>query len=94
MTLAEFEASLAAAAPPAVHPNLQALWWQAKGDWDAAHEVVQERSDRDAEWIHAFLHRDEGDLGNAGYWYRRAGRPAANGDLRDEWRAIATELLR
>ena len=53
---------------------LAALWWAAKGEWDKAHEIVQDEDDADAAWVHAYLHRVEGDLGNAGYWYRRAGK--------------------
>ena len=95
-TLAQFRASVSAAAPPAdLGPALQGLWWLAKDDWDHAHKVIQQHEGKpDCDLVHAHLHRVEGDLSNAGYWYRRAGRPAATGALADEWDAVATELLR
>ena len=95
MTIEGFRASVAGDdAPPAdLTPPLAALWWQGKGDWEAAHGIVQSASDADAAWVHAHLHRVEGDLGNAGYWYRRANRPAATGDLDAEWTAMVTALL-
>ena len=64
----------------------------AKGDWSRAHEIVQDEEGRDAAWVHAYLHRKEGDLANAGYWYRRAGKPACKTSLEDEWEAIAAAL--
>jgi hypothetical protein len=89
-----FRDSLAGASPPqGLTPPLAALWQAAKGDWDAAHRLVQDASSAEAAWVHAYLHRVEGDLGNAGYWYRRAGKPAAKGSLDDEWEAIAAALL-
>ncbi|MEO8631449.1 MAG: hypothetical protein ABI612_25640, partial [Betaproteobacteria bacterium] len=62
-------------------------------DWKRAHEIVQEESDVDSAWVHAYLHRQEGDLSNAGYWYRRAGKSKHAGSLDDELRAIAVALL-
>jgi hypothetical protein len=89
-----FRASLAADAPAAVLPlPLAALWWAAKGDWDKAHQVAQEADDSAGAWVHAYLHRVEGDLSNAGYWYRRAERTVQTGPLDAEWAAIATTLL-
>jgi len=93
MTLADFLASIDADAPPAVPPPLLALWHDARGDWTAAHKCVGALSDPGAMWVHAYLHREEGDLGNARYWYRRAARPPQDGPLEDEWTAIATALL-
>ena len=94
MKVADFKAGVAGAAPaPSMAPPLAALWWAAKGDWDAAHRLVQDESSRDAAWVHAYLHRLEGDLGNAGYWYRRARRPAASAALETEWDEIATALI-
>lgn len=94
MTRDEFSATLADAAPPAgVSAVLVALWHDARGDWEAAHTVAQDVPDPDGAWVHAYLHRKEGDLGNAGYWYRRAGQPAATGSLDAEWDAIVTHLL-
>jgi hypothetical protein len=73
---------------------LRALWYAGRGEWDQAHEIAQSEDSHDAAWIHAYLHRTEGDLNNANYWYRRAGRPAQTGDLHAEWEAIVMELLK
>lgn len=89
-----FEQFAAAGSLPADTPApLRALWLDARGDWDAAHAAAQEDGGRDGAWVHAYLHRKEGDEGNAGYWYARAGRPAARGDLRAEWEEICRSLL-
>jgi hypothetical protein len=93
MTFDEFKATLAQASPPPVGPLLTALWHDARGDWDAAHRVAQDVDDKAGAWVHAYLHRKEGDLGNAGYWYRRAGQPVATGSLDTEWDRIVTILL-
>jgi hypothetical protein len=94
MTLAEFEATLSAAEPPAgLAPVLLALWHDGKGDWTAAHDTAQAVEDPDGAWVHAYLHRKEGDAGNAAYWYRRAGQPVASDSLDREWRRIAASLL-
>jgi hypothetical protein len=94
MTLVEFKHAVAKAQPPAgLAPTLDALWWAAKGDWDKAHRIVMKEEGTDAAWVHAYLHRVEGDLGNAGYWYRQARRPAASGPLEAEWEAIAAALI-
>jgi hypothetical protein len=94
-TLATFKESLSRSAPPArLRPALQGLWWAAKGEWDRAHTLVQDEESTEAAWVHAYLHRVEGDLPNAGYWYRRAGRASASGSLDEEWQAIAADLLR
>lgn len=87
-----FAAFLAAREPPA-DAALRALWLDAKGDWEGAHAAAQADGSRDGAWVHAYLHRKEGDAMNAGYWYARAGRPAATGDLRTEWEEIARALL-
>ena len=93
MNPAEFKASLAGAMPaPGLEPPLAALWWAAKR-LDEAHKIVQDEETREAAWVHAYLHRVEGDLGNAGYWYRRAGKPAASDPLEREWERIVTALL-
>ena len=89
----DFKASLANAKPvDGLAPPLAALWWAAKGDWDAAHKIVMNEDSKDAAWVHAYLHRVEGDLSNAGYWYRRAGKPAANDTLDAEWQRIVDAL--
>jgi hypothetical protein len=94
MTLAEFKRDVAKAKPPAgLAPALAALWWAAKGDWDKAHKIVMKEDDRDAAWVHAYLHRVEGDLDNAGYWYRQARRSKESGSLEAEWDAIAAALI-
>jgi hypothetical protein len=80
--------------PPGLDVCLQALWLDAHGDWNGAHELIDDVEQGDAAWVHAYLHRKEGDASNAGYWYTRAGRPRFTGDLADEWRAIAEALLR
>ena len=93
--MADFRTTLADTAPaPGLEPPLAALWWAAKGDWDKAHKIVMEEEDADAAWVHAYLHRVEGDLPNAGYWYRTAGKPVQKGALDAEWAAIAADLLR
>src|SRR5229473_1369553 len=79
--------------PPALGMALQALWWDAKGDWQKAHECAQAQDDAAGAWVHAYLHRKEGDLANAGYWYRRAGRALATTLLEQEWLAITQSLL-
>jgi hypothetical protein len=71
MTPAEFKRSLSQSTPPATcSPALVALWWAARGDWNAAHEIVMKHDDADCAWVHAHLHRVEGDVSNARYWYR------------------------
>ena len=93
MTIEEFTATVSANAPPAVGPLLRALWHDARGNWDEAHRIAQDVDDTDGAWVHAYLHRKEGDLGNASYWYRRAGQPVAADSLEAEWRRIVTTLL-
>jgi hypothetical protein len=95
MTPAEFNHSVRTAAePPAgLSAALRALWWMAKGDWDRAHRVAQGDDSAAGSWVHAHLHRVEGDEGNAGYWYARAGRPHADAPLDDEREAIIAALL-
>ncbi|HAG82088.1 MAG TPA: hypothetical protein DCL61_13205 [Cyanobacteria bacterium UBA12227] len=72
---------------------LQALWYDKKGDWDRAHEIVQNYSDADSAWVHAYLHRKEGDISNAQYWYRRSGQREFTGELNQEWEQIVSNLL-
>jgi hypothetical protein len=94
MTLAELKATLSSAAPPAaLSPALAALWEDAKGRWDTAHQIAQDITTPDGAWIHAYLHRKEGDASNAAYWYRNAGKPVAQTSLEAEWDQIATTLL-
>src|SRR3954453_11635693 len=92
--MAEFIASLPGAAPaPQLDAPLAALWWAAKGGWDRAHKLVQDEAGADAAWVHAYLHRIEGDLGNAGYWYRLAAKTIASGSPETEWERIASALI-
>ena len=96
MTLEEFRESLSRSPkpPPGLKPLLEALWHDALGDWDRAHTLAQEVETKDGAWVHAYLHRKEGDLDNAGYWYRRASRDRFTGNLDDEWTSIVTALLK
>jgi hypothetical protein len=94
MTFADFQRSLDAPTPPAdLSPALLALWHDGCGDWQRAHEVAQDIEEESGSWVHAYLHRKEGDVGNAHYWYRRAGVTPASGSLDAEWRAIVEALL-
>ena len=80
-------------APVGLSVLLQSLWFDGKGDWEKAHELVNEMEDRDACWVHAYLHRKEGDLSNAQYWYRRAGKKMPDHTLQKEWEEIVDTLL-
>ncbi len=94
MKVAEFKASFSGATPaPDLDAPLAALWWAAKGGWDQAHKIVQDESTAEAAWVHAYLHRVEGDSANAGYWYRQAGQPVATGPVEAEWERITSTLL-
>ena len=93
MDLGEFRDSLARPSAPSVSAPLQGLWWAAKGDWNRAHKLVQDDGSADAAWVHAYLHRVEGDLPNARYWYGQAERAAATNALDVEWDAIVEVLL-
>lgn len=97
MSFAELRQSLTRDARPPAGASLavQALWHDARGDWEAAHGCAQDDPGRDGAWVHAYLHRKEGDPGNASYWYTRAGRkmPGSEVTLADEWAAIARALL-
>jgi hypothetical protein len=90
MTLDEFSRTQ----DPSVLPGpLRALWHDMRGDWEEAHRVAQDVDDESGAWVHAYLHRKEGDVSNASYWYRRARRATATGSLDEEWRAIVSALL-
>jgi hypothetical protein len=94
MDLAGLRASLSLASPPAnLRPSLRALWLEAHGDWDGAHSAAQADEGGAGDWVHAYLHRKEGDVGNAAYWYRRARKPVCKTPLDEEWAAIAEALL-
>lgn len=94
MTWDDFNQSLSTGAPPAgISAALAALWWDAKGGWQQAHELAQSDAGKDGSWVHAYLHRVEGDETNAAYWYRRAAQPIASGSLEAEREAIVRALL-
>src|SRR6202163_1214178 len=94
MTVDDFRESLTAAKPPAeLTLALAGLWWDAKGDWTRAHESAQQDEGPEGSWVHAYLHRKEGDQGNAAYWYGRAGKPVCREPCDAEWLSIVTALL-
>ncbi len=94
-TLSFFKSSLKEPHPPLSLSNaLQALWYDANGDWDKAHDLAQIEENAISNWVHAYLHRKEGDQFNASYWYRRADKPVCKLSLDEEWEQIAAELLK
>lgn len=94
MTLDDFRQSLSATQPPdELTVTLAGLWWDAKGDWKRAHESAQRDEGKDGSWVHAYLHRKEGDQDNAAYWYSRAGKPVCRESLDTEWLCILKVLL-
>ena len=94
MTIQEFTSSLSQPHPPEGMPKLlEAMWYDGKADWNTAHDIAQDISTPDGSWIHAYLHRKEGDQGNAAYWYRRAGKPIPRISLDEEWRETVIALL-
>jgi hypothetical protein len=94
MTYREFDKSLEKDEPPAgISQLLMALWWDAKGDWSRAHEIAQEIESKDAAWVHAYLHRKEGNVENAGYWYGQARKPHCETAVEVEWIQIVRHLL-
>jgi hypothetical protein len=93
MTVEQFRESLAASAPPAgLDLALTGLWWDAKGDWTRAHESAQQDEGQAGSWVHAYLHRKEGDSSNAAYWYSRCGRRPSQATLEEEWEEILAAL--
>jgi len=94
MTLSAFIASLEQPAPPqGLSAPLQAMWWDGKGNWDRAHDIAQDIENSTGSWIHAYLHRKEGDRSNAAYWYSRAGKSMPFSTLEEEWEHITSSLL-
>ena len=94
MNFISFKESLSEANPPAeVSVYARALWYDGKGDWDKAHKLIQDLPDKNASWIHAYLHRKEGDTWNADYWYSKAGKKRPALSLAEEWEQITTALL-
>jgi hypothetical protein len=94
MDMQEFRDSVASGQPPkSLNFALTGLWWDAKGDWTRAHDSAQQDQGQAGAWVHAYLHRKEGDSSNAAYWYQRAGKPPQRGSLQEEWLSIAESLL-
>jgi hypothetical protein len=94
MDTAQFRKSLASATPPTgLSPAQEALWWDAKGDWKRAHDLVNELESPEAMAVHAYLHRKEGEQGNAEYWYKRSGSEFRRSALDAEWTALVDGLL-
>ncbi len=94
MNFQDFKSSLnASSIPPGLSNGLTALWYDGKGDWNKAHDVAQEVRTVEGSWIHAYLHRKEGDAGNASYWYHRANQPVCKASLAEEWENIVKALL-
>ena len=94
MTLSEFKSALSTSTPPNFgNPLLKALWYDAKGDWNASHNIAQDVHSEDGSWVHAYLHRKEGDDGNASYWYHLAKRKMPLLTLGQEWEQIVLALL-
>ncbi|MBV9986417.1 MAG: hypothetical protein JO301_01985 [Chitinophagaceae bacterium] len=93
MDLNLFRQSLTADHPPALSVHLLALWYDARGDWNAAHDLIDDMDGQKAAWIHAYLHRKEGDAGNARYWYNRADKPVCKLPLEKEWEEIVKAML-
>lgn len=94
MTVEEFQRSLAGAAlPPGLPAPLAALWWDAKGDWGKAHALVDSLENAEGMAVHAYLHRKEGDLWNADYWYQKAGKKMPHHSLEKEWEEIVEAFL-
>ncbi len=79
--------------PPGISEHLRSLWYDAKGDWEKSHEIIQDIEDANAAWIHAYLHRKEGDTWNADYWYRRAKKTRPAISLEEEWLVILKAML-
>lgn len=94
MKIEEFRVSIRnGELPSELSTALIALWFDAIGDWTAAHDQLHDAVDSDSDWVHAYLHRKEGDLANAAYWYRRASRKVFKGSLKQEWNEMVTEFL-
>ena len=94
MTFTQFKESLQQATPPSLNVLLLSLWHDGKGDWEKAHDLVNDLEGKDAAWVHAYLHRKEGDQSNASYWYHHAKANKPSYSLEQEWEEIVIELLK
>ena len=88
-----FKHALSGPQPKNLGKRLEALWLEAHGDWDGAHAIAQDLPDNEGAWLHAYLHRREGDESNAGYWYAQAGKPHCRSSLEAEWEELARAYL-
>ena len=89
-----FKESLILDAPdPKLSTLLKSLWYDAKEDWDQAHALIDQLGDRDSAWVHAYLHRKEGDIWNADYWYARAKKSRPSYSLEEEWSNLVSQFL-
>ena len=93
MTFEQFKSSLTGNLPAHISVYLESLWYDGKGDWDKSHTVIQDVEDKNGAWIHAYLHRKEGDTSNADYWYSRAGKKRPAVSLNEEWENLVKEFL-
>ena len=94
MTYNDFQQSIATQSPPdGLSETLVSLWWDKKGDWEKAHAIAQEIATVQGSAVHGYLHREEGVLWNADYWYSRAGRKRPRVSLEEEWRMLVEEML-
>lgn len=94
MNYNEFIDSLGQAHPPAgISDELKALWFDGKEDWESSHNIAQDIDDKNGSWIHAYLHRKEGDIFNARYWYNKAGKPEFKGTLKEEWELLVKHFI-
>lgn len=94
MDYLQFNHTLDMGKPPEnFHDVLKAIWWERKGDWDTAHKIIQNLPGADAAWVHAYLHRKEGDMHNANFWYKKAGKSFFDMDLVEEFREITKSFL-
>ena len=94
MDFSTFQTSLQSTTPPTFSNSLLlALWHEGRGDWDASHNIAQDVHSKEGSWVHAYLHRKEGDIWNADYWYNRAGRKRPACGLEQEWQEMVEWFL-
>jgi hypothetical protein len=93
MTIEEFKTSFDSTIPENISVYLESLWYDGKGDWEKSHTTIQDIEDKNAAWIHAYLHRKEGDIWNADYWYNKAGKKRPAISLQEEWEALVKAFL-